>query len=67
MPEDAVIPFSLNKKNLLLLDGFGVQGDFIVVTLHKTASTGVEAYKHVYMKHEYTQEIILLYLNFLSC
>lgn len=43
MPEDTVIPFSLNKKNLLLLDRFGVQGDVIVVTLQEDASTGIEA------------------------
>lgn len=42
MPEDTVIPFSLNKKNLLLLDRFGVQGD-VIVTLQEAASTGIEA------------------------
>lgn len=42
MPEDTVIPFSLNKKNLLLLDRFGVQGD-VIVTLQEDASTGIEA------------------------
>lgn len=43
VPEDTVIPFSLNKKNLLLLDRFGIQGDVIVVTLQEAASTGIEA------------------------